>query len=233
MAETPTKPYLLRALYEWCTDNGYTPHLAVRVDDRTRVPREFVRDGEIVLNISFDATSALKMGNEWIDFSARFSGKSHHIEVQVSNVLAIYARENGQGMAFPVEDRQLDDEEDGVSGDDVLSRNAAELARLEDGGAGTDSSAGGKGGSGLASPSSSSSPSTSTASGGGVSAAPALVSSGSGSGADERRTSVPGASSDASSPSDGDPERTTVKSGDDSPDDSPNKGGRGHLKVVK
>ena len=102
MAETPTKPYLLRALYEWCTDNGYTPHLAVRVDDRTRVPREFVRDGEIVLNISFDATSGLKMGNEWIDFNARFSGKSHHIEVQISNVLAIYARENGQGMAFPV-----------------------------------------------------------------------------------------------------------------------------------
>src|ERR1700748_1477640 len=103
MQEISTKPYLLRALYEWCTDNGYTPHLAVRVDDRTRVPREFVRDGEIVLNISFDATNALKMGNEWIDFSARFSGKSHHIEVQVANVLAIYARENGQGMAFPVE----------------------------------------------------------------------------------------------------------------------------------
>jgi stringent starvation protein B len=103
MQEIPTKPYLLRALYEWCTDNGYTPHLAVRVDDQTRVPRQFVHNGEIVLNISFEATSQLQMGNEWVEFSARFSGKAHKIEVQVANVLAIYARENGQGMAFPVE----------------------------------------------------------------------------------------------------------------------------------
>ncbi|PXW17352.1 ClpXP protease specificity-enhancing factor [Paraburkholderia caballeronis] len=103
MQEISTKPYLLRALYEWCTDNGYTPHIAVRVDNRTRVPRQFVRDGEIVLNISFEATSQLQMGNEQIEFHARFSGKSHKIEVPVANVLAIYARENGQGMAFPVE----------------------------------------------------------------------------------------------------------------------------------
>ncbi|TKC90840.1 ClpXP protease specificity-enhancing factor [Trinickia terrae] len=103
MQEISTKPYLLRALYEWCTDNGYTPHIAVRVDQNTRVPRQFVHNDEIVLNISFEATSQLQMGNEWIEFSARFSGKSHKIEVQVANVLAIYARENGQGMAFPVE----------------------------------------------------------------------------------------------------------------------------------
>jgi stringent starvation protein B len=103
MQEIPTKPYLLRALYEWCTDNGYTPHIAVRVDNLTRVPRQFVHNDEIVLNISFEATSQLKIGNEWIEFSARFSGKAHKIEVQVANVLAIYARENGQGMAFPVE----------------------------------------------------------------------------------------------------------------------------------
>ncbi len=103
MQEISTKPYLLRALYEWCTDNGYTPHIAVRVDNQTRVPRQFVRDNEIVLNISFEATSQLQMGNEWVEFSARFSGKSHKIEVPVANVLAIYARENGQGMAFPVE----------------------------------------------------------------------------------------------------------------------------------
>jgi stringent starvation protein B len=103
MQEISTKPYLLRALYEWCTDNGFTPHIAVRVDNRTRVPRQFVRDGEIVLNISFEATSQLQMGNEMIEFHARFSGKSHKIEVPVANVLAIYARENGQGMAFPVE----------------------------------------------------------------------------------------------------------------------------------
>lgn len=103
MQEIPTKPYLLRALYEWCTDNGYTPHIAVRVDKHTRVPRQFVQNEEIVLNISFEATSQLQMGNEWIEFSARFAGKAHKIEVQVANVLAIYARENGQGMAFPVE----------------------------------------------------------------------------------------------------------------------------------
>ena len=103
MQEISTKPYLLRALYEWCTDNGYTPHIAVRVDNQTRVPRQFVRDNEIVLNISFEATSQLQMGNELIEFNARFSGKSHRIEVPVANVLAIYARENGQGMAFPVE----------------------------------------------------------------------------------------------------------------------------------
>ena len=76
MQEISTKPYLLRALYEWCTDNGFTPHIAVRVDNGTRVPRQFVRNDEIVLNISFEATSQLQMGNEWIEFSARFSGKS-------------------------------------------------------------------------------------------------------------------------------------------------------------
>lgn len=103
MQEISTKPYLLRALYEWCTDNGFTPHIAVKVDNCTRVPRQFVRDGEIVLNISFDATSQLQMGNDVIEFFARFSGKSHKIEVPVANILAIYARENGQGMAFPVE----------------------------------------------------------------------------------------------------------------------------------
>jgi stringent starvation protein B len=103
MQEISTKPYLLRALYEWCTDNGYTPHIAVRVDNSTRVPRQFVRNGEIVLNISFEATSQLQMGNEWIEFTARFSGKAHKIEIPVANVLAIYARENGQGMAFQVD----------------------------------------------------------------------------------------------------------------------------------
>ncbi|CDY75740.1 ClpXP protease specificity-enhancing factor / Stringent starvation protein B [Caballeronia glathei] len=113
MQEISTKPYLLRALYEWCTDNGFTPHIAVRVDNGTRVPRQFVRNDEIVLNISFEATSQLQMGNEWIEFSARFSGKSHKIEVQVANVLAIYARENGQGMAFPVEPATLAAASDG------------------------------------------------------------------------------------------------------------------------
>jgi len=100
MSETSTKPYLLRAIYEWCTDNGYTPHIAVVVDAQTRVPMEFVRNGEIVLNVSFSATSGLKMENEWITFSARFGGVSRDLAIPVENVVAIYARENGQGMAF-------------------------------------------------------------------------------------------------------------------------------------
>lgn len=103
MPETSTKPYLIRAIYEWCTDNGFTPYVAVFVDNYTNVPREFVKNSEIVLNVSFDATSGLDMGNEWITFSARFGGVSRKIDVPVENVLAIYARENGQGMAFPVE----------------------------------------------------------------------------------------------------------------------------------
>ena len=101
--DTPsTRPYLIRALYEWCTDNGFTPFIAVQVDESVRVPMEFVKDGEIVLNISFDATSALKLGNEYLEFKGRFGGVARDILVPVHKVLAIYARENGQGMAFPV-----------------------------------------------------------------------------------------------------------------------------------
>lgn len=102
MSEISTKPYLLRAIYEWCTDNGYTPYLAAAVDARTLVPREFVKNGEIVLNISFSATSGLKMENDFINFHARFGGVSREISIPVENVVAIYARENGQGMAFEV-----------------------------------------------------------------------------------------------------------------------------------
>lgn len=99
---TSTRPYLIRALYEWCTDNGYTPFIAVLVDESVRVPNEYVKDGEIVLNISFDATSALNLGNEFIEFKGRFGGVARDIYVPVGRVLAIYARENGQGMAFPM-----------------------------------------------------------------------------------------------------------------------------------
>jgi stringent starvation protein B len=108
MSETSTKPYLLRALYEWCTDNGYTPYIVVAVDTKTIVPAEFVKNGEIVLNISFDATGNLKMDNDFIHFKARFGGVAREIELPVENVSAIYARENGQGMAFEVkrEDQQ-------------------------------------------------------------------------------------------------------------------------------
>ncbi len=97
-----TKPYLIRAIYEWCADAGFTPYLAVQVDDRTQVPREFVRDGQIVLNISHEATHQLVMGNDEISFHTRFNGASFPVVVPVAMVAAIYARENGQGMAFEV-----------------------------------------------------------------------------------------------------------------------------------
>jgi stringent starvation protein B len=103
MAETPTKPYILRALYEWCVDNGCTPHLAVKVDDRAQVPAEYVRSGEITLNISPTAVHKLQMGNEVIEFSARFGGVARQISVPVANVFALYARESGHGMTFDVE----------------------------------------------------------------------------------------------------------------------------------
>jgi len=102
LESTSTRPYLIRALYDWCTDNGLTPYVAVQVDDTVRVPREYVKNGEIVLNISFDATSSLKLGNEFIEFKARFAGTAREIMVPISHVIAIYARENGQGMAFPM-----------------------------------------------------------------------------------------------------------------------------------
>lgn len=95
-----TQPYLIRAIHEWCCDNGLTPYLAVQVTDAVRVPREYVRDGQIVLNISPDATGRLALGNEDISFQARFGGVARDILVPVANVVAIYAKENGAGMAF-------------------------------------------------------------------------------------------------------------------------------------
>ena len=101
-AGTSTRPYLIRALHDWCTDNGFTPYVAVFVDASVQVPNEYVKNNEIVLNIGFEATTALKLGNELIEFKARFGGTSREIIVPVDHVIAIYARENGQGMAFPV-----------------------------------------------------------------------------------------------------------------------------------
>ena len=100
-AGTSTRPYLIRALHDWCTDNGFTPYIAVYVDAKVQVPQEYVKNNEIVLNVGFEATSALKLGNEFIEFKARFGGTSRDIAVPVTHVIAIYARENGQGMAFP------------------------------------------------------------------------------------------------------------------------------------
>jgi stringent starvation protein B len=99
---TSTRPYLIRALHDWCTDNGFTPYLAVYVDRSVQVPQEYVKNNEIVLNVSFEATSSLQLGNEFIEFKARFGGVARDICVPIDHVIAIYARENGQGMAFPV-----------------------------------------------------------------------------------------------------------------------------------
>lgn len=98
-----TKPYLIRALHEWCSDNGHTPYVVVWVDGRTQVPREFVKDNEIVLNIGYSATQGLKIDNEWLSFSARFGGVPREIAIPVGNVLSIFARETGEGMGFEVE----------------------------------------------------------------------------------------------------------------------------------
>lgn len=103
MELSSTKPYLIRAIHEWCCDNGLTPYIAVVADERTRVPREFVRDGQIVLNVGYEATGHLSIANEAITFQARFGGVARDISVPIANVAAIYAKENGTGMAFEPE----------------------------------------------------------------------------------------------------------------------------------
>lgn len=99
---TSTKPYLVRAIHEWCSDNGLTPYLAVSVTENVRVPAEHVRNGEIVLNVGMLATDKLVISNDDISFQARFSGRVHQIYVPMDNVVAIYAKETGNGMAFEV-----------------------------------------------------------------------------------------------------------------------------------
>ncbi len=103
MAERSTKPYLVRAIHEWCSDSNLTPYLSVKVDASTRVPQEYVRDGEIVLNVSYDAVHKLTIGNDAIQFAARFNGVSRECSIPMSAVAGIFARENGQGMFFPPE----------------------------------------------------------------------------------------------------------------------------------
>ncbi|ADU35499.1 ClpXP protease specificity-enhancing factor [Variovorax paradoxus] len=137
LESSSTRPYLIRALYEWCTDNGFTPYVAVQVDDTVQVPREYVKNGEIVLNISFDATSSLKLGNDFIEFKARFAGSAREISVPVGRVIAIYARENGQGMAFPAPAPAVD------SGSDVpASPTGPARMPLRDASRGTEGDAG-------------------------------------------------------------------------------------------
>lgn len=97
-----TRPYLIRAIYEWCMDAGFTPHILVQVDEHTRVPAGYVKDGQIVLNIGGNAVRDLAIDNDWVMFSARFSGVSQEIAVPINRVAAVFARENGQGMHFDV-----------------------------------------------------------------------------------------------------------------------------------
>ena len=106
MAERSTKPYLIRAIHEWCSDSNLTPYLSVRVDAHTRVPAEHVKNGEIVLNVSYDATHRLTIGNELIQFTARFNGVSRECSIPIEAVTGIFAKENGQGLFFPREAAQ-------------------------------------------------------------------------------------------------------------------------------
>lgn len=103
---TSTKPYLLRALYEWCLDNNQTPHIVAWVNEHTRVPMQYVRDNEIVLNIGPTASHNLNIDNEWVNFSARFSGVAHEIWIPVGHIVSIFGRESGEGMGFEVEPYQ-------------------------------------------------------------------------------------------------------------------------------
>lgn len=102
-----TKPYMVRAIHEWCVDNNLTPHLLVVVDSQTRVPMAYVKEGEIVLNLSYGATKDLHIDNESIIFSARFGGVSQNLYVPLHAVKGIFARESGQGLFFETESAQL------------------------------------------------------------------------------------------------------------------------------
>jgi len=102
MSEQSAKPYLVRAICEWCADNGLTPYLAVKVNAETRVPQSFVKNGEIVLNISHSATRKLTVDNDFIRFTARFNGVSQEVLVPMATVAGIFAKETGYGFAFSV-----------------------------------------------------------------------------------------------------------------------------------
>ena len=125
---TSTKPYLIRALHEWCVDNGLTPHLLVAVNAQTRVPMAYVKDGEIVLNLNYSATKDLLIGNEAITFSARFSGVSNNLYVPIDAVRGIFSRENGQGMFFEVEAKVSLTAEGDVPNEDGVPATEGEVA---------------------------------------------------------------------------------------------------------
>nr|WP_153111577.1 ClpXP protease specificity-enhancing factor [Propionivibrio limicola] len=119
MSLPSTKPYMIRAIHEWCCDNGFTPYLVAVADGRARIPREHVRDGQIVLNVSYDATGSLTISNDSISFKARFNGAARDIFVPIGAVVAIYAKENGVGMGFDLEDDVTESNESATSGTDT------------------------------------------------------------------------------------------------------------------
>jgi len=106
VSDLSTRPYLIRAIYEWCVDSGLTPYLAVRVDEHTEVPRSHVKDGEIVLNLSADAVHNLQMGNEMITCTGRFGGVPFDLMVPVVATIGIFAKETGQGLVFQGDEPQ-------------------------------------------------------------------------------------------------------------------------------
>ncbi len=106
---TPLKPYLIRSIYEWIIDNHLTPHLLVDAENSAAIlPTQFIEDGKIILNIRPQAIQGLSLGNDIIEFNARFSGNPMHIVTPISAVLAIYAKENGKGMVFDPEENELE-----------------------------------------------------------------------------------------------------------------------------
>ena len=131
MAEKSTKPYLIRAIHEWCSDSNFTPYLSVKVDARTRVPMEYVKNGEIVLNLSYDATHRLTIGNDTVQFSARFNGVSRECSIPIDVVLGIFARENGQGLFFPVEEAPAGTAEPDAPGDTPTSPTTGGRPKLQ------------------------------------------------------------------------------------------------------
>ena len=129
-----TKPYLIRAIWEWCCDNGFTPYISVQVDARTKVPREFIRDGQIVLNIGPEASNKLEIGNDYVEFQARFGGVARQLSLPVDQVIAIYSRENGAGMAFEVDgEATVADVETAAEAAEAVDEEAPEPPRPEGG----------------------------------------------------------------------------------------------------
>ena len=123
------KPYLIRALYEWCNDNQQTPHLVVFVDNNTIVPKQYVKEDQIVLNIAFDAINNLTIGNDWITFQAVFSGNHQDIVIPTANVLGIFAKESSQGMHFELENYTVKSEETNLADQKTPAKSGLTLVK--------------------------------------------------------------------------------------------------------